>query len=83
MPADLIVAALAVVAFLAGALWREALWRYTIGGSLAQVRAKRAATLAPPVEPAERPEPATNIVELRERQRAFDLRHGIYKGRPS
>ena len=76
---DLAVAALAVVAFLAGSLWREAVWRLTIGGTLAQVRARRTATLRPP----DTHGPVVDLAELRERRRAFDARIGSYRGRPS
>ncbi len=65
------------------AAWRETSWRLTIGATLAQVRARRTATLAPPVEPAGRVAPVADLDEIRKRRLDFDRRAGSYKGRPS
>ncbi len=81
MPTE--IAALAVLCFLVGALWRETAWRWMTSATIAQVRAKREASLAPPVEPPDTRGPVVDLAELRERRRAFDARIGAYRGRPS
>lgn len=71
-------------AFAAGSLWREAVWRWSIGATLSQVRhrARRASELAQLLELTRgRAAPVMNLAELRERRRRFDWRIGG-RGRP-
>ena len=62
-------AALGVLAFVGGAIWREAVWRLRVGAVVERLEATRSAL--PPV---------LDLEELRARRRAFDERAGSVRG---